>query len=88
MYIFFYSSCRGNIILKLDGTNPTKLLLDKLQFVDDKNFLSKETELYIGLYNSDNKENQLDVIYSFLLCIFLFILRKKKIRIYIIFIFL
>ncbi|PKC73043.1 hypothetical protein RhiirA1_530731 [Rhizophagus irregularis] len=54
------TSCRGNIILKLDGTNPTKLLLDKLQFVDDKNFLSKETELYIGLYNSDNKENQLD----------------------------
>jgi hypothetical protein len=51
--------------LKLDGTNPTKLLLDKLQLVDDKNILSKETELYIGLYNPDNKENQLDVIYSF-----------------------
>ncbi|GBC03083.1 hypothetical protein RclHR1_04990006 [Rhizophagus clarus] len=55
------TSCRGNIILKLDGTNPTKLLLDKLQLVDDKKILSsKETELYIGLYNSDDKENQLD----------------------------
>ncbi|RIA93059.1 hypothetical protein C1645_763340 [Glomus cerebriforme] len=54
------TSCRGNIILKLDKTNPTELLLNRLQSGNNKKTLLKENELYLGLYNSNNKRNQLD----------------------------
>ncbi|CAI2170378.1 8657_t:CDS:2 [Funneliformis geosporum] len=54
------TSCRGNIILELDGTNPTRLLLNRLQSGDDKRILSKETEFYLGLYDHNDKDNQLN----------------------------
>ncbi|CAG8723311.1 14650_t:CDS:2, partial [Funneliformis mosseae] len=54
------TSCRGNIILELDGTNPTRLLLNRLQSGNDKGILSKETEFYLGLYDHNDKDNQLD----------------------------
>ncbi|CAG8447327.1 8320_t:CDS:2 [Diversispora eburnea] len=48
---FRITSCQGNIILELEGLNPTKLLLQ--QHLKSGKKLSKDTEFYLGLYDPD-----------------------------------
>ncbi|CAJ0918782.1 967_t:CDS:2 [Entrophospora sp. SA101] len=46
--------CRGNIILELNGKNPTKLFLQNLQqsnYDDNDKKYSKETDFYLGIYD-------------------------------------
>ncbi|CAG8514750.1 975_t:CDS:2, partial [Racocetra persica] len=47
--------CQGNIILELDGLNPTNLLLKRFQYGNIDQTMSKETEYYLGIYDIENK---------------------------------
>ncbi|CAG8529848.1 1045_t:CDS:2 [Acaulospora morrowiae] len=56
------TSCRGNIILELDGLNPTELLLRHFKSDGDQEktlMLSKDTEFYLGLYGDGNERTAL-----------------------------
>ncbi|CAG8493834.1 17302_t:CDS:2 [Acaulospora colombiana] len=51
--------CQGNIILELEGLNPTESLLRHFKSgVDQENnfLLSKETEFYMGLYDVNHED--------------------------------